>query len=440
MDKKIFAAGDSILNEHGERLYELMESASYNDKYYVVRAVELGQGRECLLKFAECEDDSYKLNNLSREGDFCFYYPFIEQVYGNFTGFAPTGEKIYGVALEFVHGTNLRDYRMALEKKLLFDEMDETEVEWTSFRQMMQFLYGMKYYTEYSSQIYLHRDIKPENVMITEAEDVVIVDFDFAHIAGSDRTMNLAGWDVAFSRGYTSPDIFSEWRITAWDITTDVYSAGRLFFFWLNGRAYFTEEQLEVQKNGQPASTVYCADKKLGYGIEANKDRFKKKYLGAAYAKLREILDKMCCNPDVSKPYEKVSDIIADMETFLLGLCDGSQKVLEERLQFGQWRLLQERKYSDDRRFALVAYKVPGEPKVGQPLYENSIRDICYQGKLMFSVCNFHNQITYIPAIGREIEACNGREDYSVKDGDRIVCDGVPFEFTVVRNEGRIGA
>lgn len=433
MEKKIFAENDIIFDENGEKLYRLKEAARYNDKYYVVQAVEIARNRECLLKFAECVDDSYKLNNLSREGDFCFYYPYIEQVYGNFTGVAPNGEKIYGVALEFVHGQNLREYRKDLEKKIVLDELSETDAEWIIFRQMMQFLYGMKYYTEYSDLIYLHRDIKPENVMITENEDVVIVDFDFAHIAGSDRTMNLAGWDIAFSRGYTSPAIFSDRKIKEWDISTDVYSAGRLFFFWLNGRPYFTDAQLEVRKKGQPATTVYCEDKKLGYGIDVNRDRFKKKYLGKQYDMLRDILAKMCCDPDEGQVYGSVSDIICDMEQFLLMLCAGSECQLEERLKRKQWRLLQESKASEDRKFVMVAYKATGKTKVGQPLYENTIRDIVYDGKFMFSVCNFGGKITYIPAPGREMEISRDVGDYSIQDGDVIICDGISFAFTIVR-------
>ena len=80
MEKLFFEAGDYIKDEYGNELYCLMEPAIYNDKYYVVHAREISSNRECLLKFAETNDDSYKLNNLKREGDFCFFYPYIERV------------------------------------------------------------------------------------------------------------------------------------------------------------------------------------------------------------------------------------------------------------------------------------------------------------------------------------------------------------------------
>ena len=73
MNTLFFETGDYITDENGEPLYVLATPARYNDKYYVVRAVETKTNRDCLLKFVEITDDSYKLNNLQREGAFCFY-------------------------------------------------------------------------------------------------------------------------------------------------------------------------------------------------------------------------------------------------------------------------------------------------------------------------------------------------------------------------------
>ena len=447
MNTLFFETGDYITDENGEPLYVLATPARYNDKYYVVRAVETKTNRDCLLKFVEITDDSYKLNNLQREGAFCFYHPYIEHVYGNFTGITPSGEKIYGVELEFVKGKTLKDFRFDLEKKIAFDEITEEQAEWLVYRQMMQFLYGMKYYTEYSRQAYLHRDIKPENVMISDRNsDVVIVDFDFSHIAGSKKTMNVAGWDIGFSNGYTSPAIFTDKKITEWDISTDVYSAGRLFFFWLNGREYFTDEQLKTKHENLLSSTIYCMDKEIGYGIKANKDRFKKKYLGKKYEPLRDILAKMCCNPDTNECYTKVSDIISDMKSFLLDQCNGSWDLLETKLELKKSRLNHEEKSVKERKHIMVVCKNPDGEKTGSPLYEASVRDIIWDGKIMFSVCNYKNKITVIPLPGRDIDICSRQEigadsekgsdshkslKMEIKDGDKVVCDGAAFELTI---------
>lgn len=444
MEKLFFEAGDYIKDEYGNELYCLMAPAIYNDKYYVVHAREISSNRECLLKFAETNDDSYKLNNLKREGDFCFFYPYIERVYGNFSGITPIGEKIYGVELEFIHGRNLKDFRVDLERKVFLNMIDEETAEWIIYRQIMQFLYGMRYYTEYSKQTYLHRDIKPENVMITDGEEnVIIVDFDFAHIAGSERTVNLLGWDLAFSSGYTSPDIFKQRKRGERDISTDIYSAGRLFFYWINGRNYFTEEQLKDGQEEQLSSTVYCMDKKIGYGIETNKNRFNKKYLSDKYTRLRNILDKMCCNPDENQPYSEINEIISDMKKFLLSLCEGSLKKLENCLQNDNCKLLYGSENSLNKRYTMVVYKTLDGIKVGQPLYENTIRDINFRGKYMFSICNFDNIITYIPSFGRTIEIRRNNQskyiekdkmfnDYEIYNGDIVICDGISFEFTIV--------
>lgn len=457
MEKRFFETGDHIKDEHGKDMYCLLEPAKYNDKYYVAHAIEVSSARECLLKFAETGDDSYKLNNLKREGDFRFFYPYIERVYGNFSGVTPTGEKIYGVELEFIHGRDLKDFRVELEKKVVFDKVDEETAEWIIYRQIMQFLYGMRYYTEYSKQTYLHRDIKPENIMITDkGDDVVIVDFDFAHIAGSDRTRNITGWDVAFSRGYTSPDIFTNKKRVDGDISTDIYSAGRLIFYWINGVGYFTEEQMAVPQGGNLASTVYCTDKKIGYGIETNKERFKKKYRSNRYKGLRDIIARMCCDPDQECPYMSVTEIIGDMEDFLTGLCGGSSFEMEKKIRKSEWRLLQEPDMISDRKFVMVAYKPEGGVKVGQPLYDNSIRDIFWKENFMFSICNFGGHVTYIPSFDKDIEihrnveqendkinaighekgmdktGVGDEETYMIKNGDIIVCNGVSFEFTII--------
>ena len=70
MNTLFFETGDYITDENGEQLYVLATPARYNDKYYVVRAVETRTNRDCLLKFVETTDDAYKLNNLQREGAF----------------------------------------------------------------------------------------------------------------------------------------------------------------------------------------------------------------------------------------------------------------------------------------------------------------------------------------------------------------------------------
>ena len=84
MNTLFFETGDYITDENGEQLYVLATPARYNDKYYVVRAVETKTNRDCLLKFVEITDDSYKLNNLQR--GFLFlssvYRACIWQFYG----------------------------------------------------------------------------------------------------------------------------------------------------------------------------------------------------------------------------------------------------------------------------------------------------------------------------------------------------------------------
>jgi len=441
MSKEFFEAGDYIEKVNGDKLYQLLAPAVFNSKFYIAHAKEVESGRECLLKFVDNKDSSYEINNLKREGNFQFYYPYIEEVYGNFLAKDPNGDEIFGVSVEFINGEELIKYRKHLEF-----EMDDEELEKNVFRQMLQFLYGMKYYTQFAHQKYLHRDIKPQNIMITSDGNVKIVDFDYAHVSGSDKTINSVGWNLPFSSGYSSPEIFVCNDLNKMpDLGTDVYAAGRVFFFWLNGVEYYSDNQTDIKYdpstgNGIPSSALYCMNEELSYGIRYNWDRLKSRYKSEKYEKLIELMDRMCSSPESGMRYDSVDEIIDDMFEFLLDYFEGSYKVLSDELRLEEMPILRSQISTNDRRFLMVACASSDGKRVGKPLYEYSMRDIYLKDEKVVTIYNLNQQIHFYPQVeGIEIQRnsmeyldAENKGEFMVFNKDVIIYKDMMVEFTIV--------
>ncbi len=267
--------------------------------------------------------------------------------------------RIEGVAVEYIDGCELRGYREMLERDFVSGRISEAQMEEIIFRQILQLLHAIRYYTQFDERMYLHRDIKPGNIMIDRREDVKLVDFDYAHISGSTKTVDVKEifWNMGFSAGYTSPEVFTGDRMGS--LATELYSAGRTVFYWLNGRHYYTEEQTRRSSSAEWGS--YVTDEALQYGFAANRSRFEKKYLDEKYAGLLRIMEKMCARPETGMPdpakdkarggaeagksgctedeksavreggrYASADEVIRDMERFLLGWCGDSVSRYEE--------------------------------------------------------------------------------------------------------------
>lgn len=430
--KKMFSENDHITDNDGRPLFRLLEPAGYNGRYFVVHAWNTVSDRSSLLKFVNVSDDTYKINNLTREGNFRFFYPYIEHVYGNFKGVDPDGDQIYGAEVEFIEGKNLSEYRIDLEEQIQDGRISREEGEREIFVQMLQFLCGMNYYTSFAKQIYLQRDLKPDNIRITPDGKVKIVDFDVAHLSGSTKTMHVAGWEAGFSRGYTSPEVYHLVnRKKGQDLHCEIYSAGRVLFYWLNGVEYYTQEQcMPVEEGGSPDalfSAPYCRNQELAYGTRANRDRFLKRYFRLEYEPLIRILDKMCASPREER-YESIGEIIYDMKQFLLGLCGNSPEKTANFLRLSKPDVLLDTGAWNQRSFIPMAYRINGIKK-GKPLYEKAMQDICVDGRCLVTVYNLDGKVYYIPGAGVLAEGLS--QDYTLRGTDRLICDGTEIEFTI---------
>lgn len=429
-----FAKGEYIVSDDGNQYCFLTDvnintkSEENNDAIYTAKAFDETRQRNCFLKFAPYDNENqanWLTNNLYRESQFRFYYPYIEHVYEGFSGTNPHGERVYCVSVEFVDGWDIRNY--AKEKKRMLDagEKTETELEEQMFRNMMQFLYGVNYYINYAKEAYLHRDLKPENVMITPKGDVVIIDFDYAHISQSQNTINLKNWGLALSNGFTDPRTVNN-ENNETDKMSDIYSIGRLFFYWLNEKQYFKEENGELDKT---SLKYYCKDLKVGFGTEDS--RFKEKYQGKKYQKLREIIRKMCADPSKGERYTEIVDCIRDMKLFLLSYCNNSPKEVDRLLQIENMPILQKRESRDNK---YVKYKVfpPGKGKRGITLYENAMYDMEIDGQFFMTIYNLDGVVYYIPPFGKnKVVRQREDEDFEIHSNDIFEIKDYKIEFYI---------
>lgn len=144
-------------------------------------------------------------------------HPNIVQVYavGNDQG-------IRYMALEYVEGTNLKDY---LNKK----GPPELPIALVIMRQIAAAL------LKASELGIMHRDIKPENILITRQVEVKVTDFGLSRIVGDDVHLTQTGTTMGTPL-YMSPEQIMGKAI---DPRTDLYSFGATCYHLLTGQPPF---------------------------------------------------------------------------------------------------------------------------------------------------------------------------------------------------------
>lgn len=389
---------------------------------YTGKAEDLINERNCFLKLTSTDnidtEQQIIVNNLTREGKFQFCYPFIERVYGNVkVRTISNGESkyYYGVSVELVEGMDLRD----LWKKQ-GDALKTDEGEKKIFRNMLQFLYGMRYYIHFDDPFYLHRDIKPENVMIDQNGDVKIIDFDFAHISGSTDTFIGKNY-LGFTRGYTSPR-GAEYVV---NLQNEFYSVGRLFFFWLCGKDYY---ELPERSGMGFFDLPYVKDPDLGFGTKT--ERYPEKFRAEEYKRFRMFLDRLC-EVSETKSYKTVDDVIED---FLASLQERykltTRRQLEELLGIDGFPILCKKTESNVITAPNVCFKIGRKPYCGATLDQYMMRDVVIGDAAAMMIYNIDNEIYYIPLEGTRRTEYREREDYKIRSGDAFVTkDGIEFKF-----------
>lgn len=199
----------------------------------------------------------------------------------------------YFIAMEFIHGINLRDilYRNRDSGKPLAVDISAYVVS--------EICKGLDYaHRKTDNQNkplgIVHRDISPQNILISYEGEVKIVDFGIAKAA-----MNISHTMAGMLKGkiaYMSPEQATGQKI---DQRTDIFSTGILLYEMLTGQKLYTgETQFEVLKK---IRSEQITEKDLPEHLPAG---------------IRKILAKALAF-DVDQRYQSAGDLQTDLTRFL---------------------------------------------------------------------------------------------------------------------------
>lgn len=124
------------------------------------------------------------------------------------------------IAMEYVEGSNLRDYMASGTK---FDEQDTVSI-------MAQLLDALHY--AHSAAVW-HRDIKPANIIVMGNGRIKLGDFGIARLESAERTRTSV---VMGTPGYIAPELYLGGQV---DHRLDIFAAGVIFYQLLARRSPF---------------------------------------------------------------------------------------------------------------------------------------------------------------------------------------------------------
>ena len=124
------------------------------------------------------------------------------------------------IAMEYVEGSNLRDYMASGTK---FDEQDTVSI-------MAQLLDALQY--AHSAAVW-HRDIKPANIIVMGNGRIKLGDFGIARLESAERTRTSV---VMGTPGYIAPELYLGGQV---DHRLDIFAAGVIFYQLLARRSPF---------------------------------------------------------------------------------------------------------------------------------------------------------------------------------------------------------
>ena len=212
------------------------------------------------------------------------------------------------VVLDYAEGVSLPE-RIRQIRNLDMDNRSRNEAYRLRFDLIRQLLFGMRDYMEdEEGALYVHRDLKPENIRVQVWEDenhivrqqLRILDFDF--LLGMGEMPERGG-----TAGYTHPELYFGTGLGHTDpqkrYSWDLYSAGMLIYYILEGKEHFSEDEFE--EGGEELFVL----KPMHFGFEQSRP--------ALAAKLREMVCDMI-SADQTR-YHGISSVIAEYQSFLHG-------------------------------------------------------------------------------------------------------------------------
>ncbi|MBI4126351.1 MAG: serine/threonine protein kinase, partial [Deltaproteobacteria bacterium] len=149
----------------------------------------------------------------------------------------------YFIAMEFIHGVNLRDVLYKLREAKRAVPPDLAVFITSEICKGLDYAHRKTDSANHALDI-VHRDVSPQNILISYEGEVKIVDFGIAKAA-----MNISHTMAGILKGkiaYMSPE---QAMGKAIDRRTDIFSTGILLYEMLTGtRMYTGESQFEVLK------------------------------------------------------------------------------------------------------------------------------------------------------------------------------------------------
>ncbi|MEV1289769.1 Stk1 family PASTA domain-containing Ser/Thr kinase [Micromonospora sp. NPDC049679] len=207
--------------------YQVGELLGYGGMAEVHRGRDLRLGRDVAIKMLRTDlarDKTFQ-ERFRREAQnsASLNHPAIVAVYDTGEEYAPTGEALPFIVMEFVNGRTLKEV-LAAEGRL-------------QPRRAMEITADISAALEFSHRHgIIHRDIKPGNVMLTQNGQVKVMDFGIARALASGATTMTQTSAVIGTAQYLSPE---QARGEAVDARSDVYAGGCVLFELLCGHPPF---------------------------------------------------------------------------------------------------------------------------------------------------------------------------------------------------------
>ncbi|MDG4773981.1 Stk1 family PASTA domain-containing Ser/Thr kinase [Solwaraspora sp. WMMD792] len=207
--------------------YQVGELLGYGGMAEVHRGRDLRLGRDVAIKMLRTDlarDRTFQ-ERFRREAQnsASLNHPAIVAVYDTGEEYAATGETLPFIVMEFVNGRTLKEV-LAAEGRL-------------HPRRALEYCADVCAALEFSHRHgIIHRDIKPGNVMLTQTDQVKVMDFGIARALASGATTMTQTSAVIGTAQYLSPE---QARGESVDARSDVYAAGCVLFELLCGHPPF---------------------------------------------------------------------------------------------------------------------------------------------------------------------------------------------------------
>jgi serine/threonine-protein kinase len=208
----------------GDRLddYELEEIAATSGMATVFRARDVRNGQQVAIKVPhpEVESDPTMFDRFRREEEIGtrIEHPGVMKVYAN-----PERSQVYMV-MEWLDGRLLRQ---------ILNEQKKLPVE-----RAVKLTVGICEALEHiHAHGVVHRDLKPENIMVSEDDEIHLIDFGIAGSVGA-RRLTFAH----FSQSMGTPDYISPEQVRGkrGDARSDIYAMGVMLYEMLTGVVPFS--------------------------------------------------------------------------------------------------------------------------------------------------------------------------------------------------------